>query len=170
MVRFLWVVWPRPARGAERLPASLLLPWLALFGASLVVPWLLAPTALRTAAADLHAAWGGCWPVLLAGAIALVAVGLRRAGRLPALPPVPAGDLGISLERGLVGAGHALERCLDQDLPRALDALRGGFATVVRSSPGWSDRFGRGEARIAVWSMTAALLLLVAVAFVWLLG
>jgi len=170
MVRFLWVAWPRPARGAERLPASLLLPWLALFGASLAVPWLLATPALRTAAADLHAAWGGSWPVLLAGAIAFVAVGLRRAGRLPALPPVPAGDLGIPLERGLVGAGQALGRLLDQGLPRALDSLREGFATVVRSGPGWSNLFGRGEARIAAWSMTAALLLLVAVAFVWLLG
>jgi len=170
MVRFLWIAWPRPSGGSERLPASLLAPWLALFGASLVVPWVLAAPPLRAAAADLHSAWGGLWPVLLAGAIAFAAVGLRRAGRLPALPLVPPGDLGIPLERGLVDAGQALGRFLDQGLPRALDAFRGTFATVIRTGPGWSERLGRGEARVAAWSMTAALLLLVAAVFVWLMG
>jgi formate hydrogenlyase subunit 3/multisubunit Na+/H+ antiporter MnhD subunit len=170
MARFLWIAWPRPSAGAKRLPASLLAPWLALFGASLAVPWVLAAPPLRAAAAGLHAAWGGSWPVLLAGAIAFAAVGLRRAGRVPALPVVPPGDLGIPLERGVVYAGQALGRFLDQGLPRTLDVFRGAFASVIRTGPGWSDRLGRGEARIAAWSMTAALLLLVAAAFAWLMG
>jgi hypothetical protein len=170
MLRFLWIAWPRSRSANEPLPPGLAAPWLALAAAWLTVPWVLALPELRASAAGWHAAWDASWPLLLAGAIAITALRLRRAGRVPEMPRVPAGDLGISLERGLLALGHALGRFSRHDIPRLRDALKGAAGTVIRTGPEWSDRLGHGEARIAAWSMTGMLVLLLAVTFAWLLA
>ncbi|HUH00120.1 MAG TPA: hypothetical protein VMQ83_13240, partial [Gammaproteobacteria bacterium] len=110
------------------------------------------------------------WPIALAAAVATGAVLLRRAGRIPALPRIPAGDLGIPLERALVGLGRQLGRLANESIPRALDGLSDLAGPLVRGGPAWSARFGRGEARIAAWSVTGLLVVLLALSLAWLLS
>jgi hypothetical protein len=86
------------------------------------------------------------------------------------MPAVPAGDLGIALERGLGRLGRALGRLASETLPRGRESLRGVAGNVIRSAPRWSERFGHGEARITAWSMTGMLVLLLAASFAWLLA
>ena len=170
LLRFLWIAWPRASARAAAVPLALLAPWLALLAAWLTVPWVLADPALRGEAAGLSAAWSASWPLALAGAIALVAVRLRRAGRLPAMPGVPPGDLGIPLERGATALLRVLGRFANELLPRWRRFLAGIGGAVIGSGPGWSDRLGHVEARIAAWSVTGALLLLLGAAFAWLMA
>lgn len=170
MLRFLWLAWPRPDRSAERLPVSLFAPWLALLLAALAAPWALSTPALRDAATGLSAAWAASWPLALAGAVALAALHLHRAGRLPAAPPIPPGDLGIPLERAAAAALRALQTLAVEGLPRATGFLRGAAGGVIRSGPAWADRLGYGEARIAAWSVTSLMVLLLAVTFAWLMA
>jgi formate hydrogenlyase subunit 3/multisubunit Na+/H+ antiporter MnhD subunit len=170
MLRFLWIAWPRPAARAASPALLVSVSWLALLAAWLTVPWVLATHALRAEATGLAAGWSASWPVMLAGAIVIAGLGLHRAGRLPAMPPVPAGDLGISLERALARLGRVLGHLASKTLPRGIESLRGVAGSVIRGAPRWSERFGRGEARIAAWSMTGMLLVLLAASFAWLLA
>lgn len=161
MLRFLWIAWPRGDAGAEQAPVGLLAPWLLLAIAWLVAPWVLAAPTLRSEVIGLHAGLNATGPLALAGLLAFTAVRLRR--RLPRLPSVPAGDIGIPLERGLVAAGRGLHRFLVESLPAAVRACRRPVGMAVRSAPWWSDTLGRGEARIAAWSATALFVALLAV-------
>jgi len=170
MLRFLWIAWPRASGRAAAVPFALLAPWLALVVAGLSVPWVLAGPALRAEAAGLTAAWGAAWPLALAAVIAVMAVRLRRAGRLPAMPGVPPGDLGIPLERGAAALSRSLVRFANESLPRALGILAGVAGAVIGSGPGWSVRLGHVEARITAWSVTGALVLLLAAVFAWLMA
>jgi hydrogenase-4 component B len=170
MLRFLWIAWPRPDRNAARLPVSLLAPWLALLLVALAAPWVLATPALRSAAVSLPAAWSASWPLALAAVIALIVVRLNNAGRLPPLPAVPPGDLGIPLERGAIAVSRALRRLAVDALPRAIDLFRGLAGGAIRSGPAWAGWLGHGEARIAAWSVTSLLLLLLAATFAWLMA
>jgi hydrogenase-4 component B len=171
MLRFLWIAWPRAsARADAAVPLALLAPWLALFAAWLSVPWVLAGPALRAEAAGWPAAWSASWPLASAVAITVMAVRLHRAGRLPALPGVPPGDLGIALERGVTALLRALGRFANERLPRVLGLLAGIAGVAIDSGLGWSGRLGHAEARIAAWSVTGALLLLLAATFAWLMA
>lgn len=169
MARFLWLAWPRPDAAAARLPLALAGPWLLLLLAALVAPWALASPALRAGAASVSAAWTATWPLAMAGAIAILGLRLRRAGRLPAVPGIPPGDLGIPLERGATALAQALRRVAVEGLPGALGIVRSATSRVIRSGPAWADRLGHGEARISGWSVTSLLLLALTVAFVWLM-
>jgi hydrogenase-4 component B len=170
LLRFLWIAWPRASGRAAAVPLVLLAPWLALLAAWLTVPWVLADPPLRGEAAGLSAAWSAAWPLALAGAIAVVAVHLHRAGRLPAMPGVPPGDLGIPLERGVTALARALGRCGNERLPRLRGSMAGIAGAVIGTGPGWSVRLGHVEARIAAWSVTGVLLLVLAAAFAWLMA
>jgi formate hydrogenlyase subunit 3/multisubunit Na+/H+ antiporter MnhD subunit len=170
MLRFLSIAWPRMGGDGARVSPLLLMPWLALLLAWLAGPWLLAGPALRAEAAGLGAAWSATWPVALAALVTVVAVRLRRAGRLPAMPAVPPGDLGIPLERGVVAIGRLLGRACNDGIPRAVDTLRGTAQEVIERGPAWSARFGHGELRLARWSATGLLLVLLAATLVWLLA
>ena len=170
MLRFLWLAWPRASRIAPPAAMGLWAPWLALLGGCFTWPWIVAPPALRAGVAGVPALWGAAWPIALAAAVATGAVLLRRAGRIPALPRIPAGDLGIPLERSLVGLGRRLRRLANEDMPRALNGLRNLAGPLVRGGPAWSARFGCGEARIGVWSVTGLLVILLAVSLAWLLN
>lgn len=170
MLRFLWVAWPRPGARVASPALAVWGPWLALLAAWLSVPWVLASPALRVEAAGVAACWSASWPVALAGAIAIAVVVLHRAGRLPAMPPVPAGDLGIYLERALGRLGRTLGHLANETLPQGRESLRGVASGVIRSGPRWAARFGHVEARITAWSMTGMLLLLLAVSFAWLMA
>jgi formate hydrogenlyase subunit 3/multisubunit Na+/H+ antiporter MnhD subunit len=170
LLRFLWIAWPRASARAAAAPPGLLAPWLALLAAWLTVPWGLANSALRGEAAGFSATWSASWPLALAGAIALVAVRLHRAGRWPAMPTVPPGDLGIPLERGVTALTRVLGRFGNDRLPRVRSFMAGIAGGVIGIGPGWSVRLGHVEARIAAWSVTGVLLLMLAAVFAWLVA
>lgn len=170
MLRFLWLAWPRSSSLASSAAMGLWAPWLALLGGCFAWPWIVAPPALRAGAAGVPVLWSAAWPIALAAAVATGAVLLCRAGRIPGLPRIPAGDLGIPLERALVGLGRRLGRLADEGMPHALDGLRVLAGPLVRGGPAWSARFGRGEARIAAWSVTGLLVVLLAASMAWLLS
>ena len=170
MLRFLWLAWPRSSAQATRLPFGLYAPWLALLAAWLAGPWLVAAPVLRAEATAGSALWDASWPLVLAGVVAFGAVRLHRRGRLPGLPPVPAGDIGILLERGVLWLGAALHDFFSHRLPRRL-AVFGRLADRLgRSGPGWAIRLSHGETRIAIWPMTGLLMLLLAASLAWLLA
>jgi formate hydrogenlyase subunit 3/multisubunit Na+/H+ antiporter MnhD subunit len=170
MLRFLWIAWPRSAAKAKPTPLARLVPWLALVVGWLAMPWLLAVPALRAEAAGLAAAGAASWPILLAGVLAFAAVRLHRAGWLPAWPQVPAGDLGILLERGVLASGRGLAQLMTVEIPRIRAAFGGMASKVSRSVPVWSVRFTHGEERITAWSVTGLLVCLLAASFAWLLA
>ncbi len=102
MLRFLVVLgrgWTAPLASAP--PAlGLLLPWVVVVVAAVAVPWMLfAELTGRSAVVALMPAslWSGLWPVLLAGAVALVV--WRRWSRPPLT--VPTGDLVVLAEAGI---------------------------------------------------------------------
>jgi NADH:ubiquinone oxidoreductase subunit 5 (subunit L)/multisubunit Na+/H+ antiporter MnhA subunit len=169
MLRFLWLAWPRVAVTAGALPFGLLGSWLVLFLAWLAVPWMLADPVLRFEAFGLPAAWSAAWPAVLAGLLGWLLFHGHRAGRLGPMPRVPPGDLGIPLERALLSAGRAVRRLLEEGIPRLVAGLSGAVDMFARSGPGWAARLGSGEARIAGWSVTGVLLVLLAASFAWLL-
>jgi formate hydrogenlyase subunit 3/multisubunit Na+/H+ antiporter MnhD subunit len=170
MLRFLWLAWPRSAVAVKPPALGLLVPWALLVLAWLAVPWMLAGPALRLEALGLAAAWSAVWPVALAGLLAWILLQGHRSGRLGPLPPVPPGDLGIPLENAAAASARWLGGVMNTQLPRFRDACASGVGTLARSGPGWVTRLGSGEARIAAWSITGALLLLLATSFAWLLA
>ena len=92
-------------------PIGLALPWMLMFVAALVVPWMLySATGVGTWSDALQPAilWEALWPVLIGAGLAL---GLWRWGRY--LPRVPEGDIvvmGQPAMRVVVRCAEALER------------------------------------------------------------
>ncbi len=92
-------------------PIGLALPWMFMFVAALVVPWMLySATGIGTWSDALQPAilWAALWPVLIGAGLAL---GLWRWGRY--LPRVPEGDIvvmGQPAIRVVVRCAEALER------------------------------------------------------------
>ncbi|MCB4769336.1 hypothetical protein LGR54_12030 [Ancylobacter sp. Lp-2] len=115
-LRRLATLVPADADAEARPPAGLLLPFLAMAGASFLVVGLLLPAtgASYAAAFAPEALWKAFWPMLLGGALALLLH--RFAPRSPAIPP---GDLIVLAERGW----PAMLRLADR-LERADETLR----------------------------------------------
>ncbi|HMQ13834.1 MAG TPA: hypothetical protein PKA43_10070, partial [Candidatus Competibacter phosphatis] len=92
-------------------PIGWVLPWIFMFVAALVVPWMLySATGIGTWSDALQPAilWAALWPVLIGAGLAL---GLWRWGRY--LPRVPEGDIvvvGQPAMRVVVRCAEALER------------------------------------------------------------
>jgi hypothetical protein len=170
MLRFLGLAWPSSSAKVKCGHVGLLAPWLALFIAWLAVPWALAAPSLRLEAVAVKAAWSGAWPLVVAGAMAWAVVRGIRSGRLPAIPSVPPGDLGIALERALLAFGRATRELLAERLPRALDVAKGTVRTAAHGTADWSDGLGQGEARIAAWSVTGVMVVLLALSMAWLMS
>jgi formate hydrogenlyase subunit 3/multisubunit Na+/H+ antiporter MnhD subunit len=170
MLRFLWIAWPRASRDAPPVPLALIAPWLVLLLAWLLGPWALVEPALRVKAVLPAALWDAAWPATLAVALALAAVRLHRGGRLPGLPDVPAGDLGIPLERGVLSLGRGAAWLCREQLPRLRDLAGLVTDSLVRSGPAWSLRVTHAEIRIRLWSMTGAFLVALALMLAWLLA
>jgi formate hydrogenlyase subunit 3/multisubunit Na+/H+ antiporter MnhD subunit len=170
MLRFLGLAWPVSSGKAERANAGLVAPWLAIFAAWLIVPWVLAAPVLRVEAFTFTAAWSGAWPLAAASVVTWAVLRAIRSGRLPGIPCVPPGDLGIPLERALVGLGRKTRELLDERLPRALDGGKLLARTAAQGAADWSDGLGHGEARIAAWSVTGAMVVLLALSFAWLMS
>jgi formate hydrogenlyase subunit 3/multisubunit Na+/H+ antiporter MnhD subunit len=99
---------PEPAATAS---PGLTLPWLTMFGAALVIPWMLYEATgigMWADALQPKLLWAGLWPVLIG---AVLALGLWRWGRH--LPQAPEGDIVVAGERAvgvLFTWGDTLER------------------------------------------------------------
>jgi formate hydrogenlyase subunit 3/multisubunit Na+/H+ antiporter MnhD subunit len=161
MLRFLTLAWPTATAGAKARPGSFA-PWLLLLAASLAAPWLSVDELLRAEAAGLPAILSASWPLFVSALVAVIALALRRADRVPALPLVPAGDLGIPLERAVLSIGRSLGRLAEESLPRVLARFKGMAEGATSSGPTWTGRLGHGEQWVSVWSVTALALVLLA--------
>ncbi len=164
MLRFLALARPAADRQARPLAPGMLIPWLALFGASVAAPWWLAAPVLRATALAPAALWDASWPVMLAAGIAASVVRARRAGLGPRLPAIPPADLGVALEIGLIRLGRRSSRLA---VDRALALREQGLAisgAIAASIPRWSARVAAAEEHTAVWPVTGALAVLLAVA------
>ena len=170
MIRFLWLAWPRTTASAPASSLASFAPWLALLCAGLTAPWWASSAEGREAAATLAASWAASWPLVLAGATTVVALGLHRAGRWTAIPAVPAGDIGIPLERALFACGRGVARLSTETLPRVIEALRRAAAAITRHSLSGAAQVGRADARLTAWSSTGFLLVLLVIVFASLLA
>ena len=157
MARFLVLVRGLPAGTRPRASAGPWLAWCASLALVLLLPLWLAPT--------VGYAWApptfvdSAWPLGLALAVALVAIGLwRRAGR-PALPEIPAGDLLLPVERLMLRAQRALAATAASVRPLGERVKRAGAAGRRRA---WAliEVSGSAEALLDRWR-TALLLALV---------
>jgi len=109
MARFLWLTWPRPGHATESSARGLWLPWLGLVVAMLAGVWLL-PGALEVLPKKLSAEklWDALWPLLVGGALAVLGAGLRRWFSADPDHWLPAGDIGVFLEKLLARVGLLL--------------------------------------------------------------
>lgn len=170
MLRFLWLAWPRASAEPEVGAVALVVPWLLLIAGWMAGPALLADAYLWHKAMGLAYAREAALLLALAGLLAVAAAWLRRRDRLPAWPAVPPGDLGIPLERLGAGARHRLAAFCTARLPRELGRLRAFGMALADRRAGLALLAGAAEARIAAWSVTGLLVLLIAGAVAWLLG
>jgi formate hydrogenlyase subunit 3/multisubunit Na+/H+ antiporter MnhD subunit len=170
MLRFLALAWPTATAGAPAAGPKLVAPWLLLLAASIAAPWLIADGVLRGEAVSLPAMLSASWPLAVAGLVTAGALALHRAGRAPALPVVPAGDLGIPLERGAIAIGRRLGELAEAGLPGALARFGLAAMAAARSGPTWAVRIGHGEERISAWCVTGLMVVLLATLFALLLA
>ena len=132
-------------------------PFAALAIAALVVPWIgFAAFAERPLgyALDPTNLWSGAWPVLLAGAIALLAARLPAGARVPSIPE---GDLAGPLERGAAAAVAEARR-------RSRVRSRGLRLAGRRLLEGAQARLAGLETPLASWSTSGVVLVALALA------
>jgi formate hydrogenlyase subunit 3/multisubunit Na+/H+ antiporter MnhD subunit len=112
MIRFLWLVWPRagaPDDGDDG--RGIWSPWLALVAGTFIGIWLVpGALGLLPAKLTLEKIWLATWPLLAGGALAAAGAWISR--RIAADPArwLPAGDVGVLLERLLARLGARLRR------------------------------------------------------------
>ena len=169
MLRFLMVAWPRSDRQADAAPVALAWVLVILSAVALLWPWLLADQAVRVYAVSPGALWAASWPLLLAATVVFSVWSLNRRGVLPDLPIVPAGDLGIVLERFVLAAGQWLNGLACDTLPRMRATIAALTGRLVRMGLDSVADLNPDEVRSMTWTATATLLLLLAVVFAWLL-
>jgi hydrogenase-4 component B len=100
MVRFLWLTWPRSGRATAEAARGLWFPWLVLVAATLAGVWLL-PGALEVLPRKLspEKLWDALWPLLLGGTLAALGGRLQRRFFGDLSRWLPAGDIGVLIER-----------------------------------------------------------------------
>ena len=172
MARFLWLTWPRHPHPAEEHAKGLWPPWLSLVGAMLLGVWLL-PGALGLLPVKLtpEKLWLATWPLLVGGGLAVLGAWLRRWFSGDLTRWLPAGDLGVLLERPLA---RVQLRMSDRPAPDHADGHDVGSA---EESVRWSARLVAAGGHLARIENTlrarpvagAALLLLIGV-ILWLLA
>jgi formate hydrogenlyase subunit 3/multisubunit Na+/H+ antiporter MnhD subunit len=169
MLRFLYVAWPRADRKADAAPVALVWVLVILAAVALVWPWLLVEQQLHAYVVSPGALWAASWPLLLAVAAAWFAWAMNRRGLLPGLPVVPAGDLGIALERVVLTMGEWLSRLANDTLPRMREKIVVLTRSLVRTWLNSAADRNLDEVHIMTWTRTAAWLLSLAVILAWLM-
>lgn len=164
MGRFLWLTWPRSGQAAAESARGLWSPWLGLVAATLAGVWLL-PGALEVLPRKLSPdkLWDALWPLLFGGALALLGAWLRRGFSGDLSRWLPAGDMGVLIERLL--ARLQLRAPVETEIHHG-DTHGHDAAPAPEVSP-WSMRLKRAgeslarlEARLCSWPVAGALWLL----------
>lgn len=170
MARFLWLTWPRSGQTVVATARGLWLPWLFLVAATLAGVWLL-PGALEVLPQKLspEKVWDALWPLLFGGALAALGAWLRRwfSGDLGRW--LPAGDMGVLIERLLMRLHF--RRPVKDNVHHDH-----GVPFAHEASP-WSPHWVRAgeflttlEARLRSWPVAGALWLLLVGLFLVLLA
>lgn len=171
MARFLWLTWPRHPHPAREHAAGLWPPWLCMVGAVLVGVWLL-PGALGLLPVKLtpQKLWLATWPLLGGAALAMLGAWLRRwfPGELTRW--LPAGDLGVLLEKLVTRVGLRLAG------RPAREHGDGHDAGSAKERLHWSARLAAVGGRLApiektlrAWPVAGAAWLLLMGVILWLL-
>jgi formate hydrogenlyase subunit 3/multisubunit Na+/H+ antiporter MnhD subunit len=172
MARFLWLTWPGHPHPAEEHAKGLWPPWLCLVGAVLVGAWLL-PGALGSLPVKLTPAklWLATWPLLVGGGLAMLGAWLRRWFSGDLTRWLPAGDLGVLLERPLA---RVQLRMSGRPVPDHADGHGGGSAEKdLRGAARLAavgGRLARIEDSLRAWPVAGAALLLLIGVILWLLA
>jgi multicomponent Na+:H+ antiporter subunit D len=172
MARFLWLTWPRHPHPAQEPAKGLWAPWLCMIGAVLLGVWLL-PGALGLLPAKLtpQKLWLATWPLLGGAGLAMLGAWLRRGFSGDLTRWLPAGDLGVLLEK--------LVTRVELRLPArpAPDHGDGHDAGSADESLRWSARLAavggrlvRIENTLRAWPVAGAALLLLMGVILWLLA
>jgi len=172
MARFLWLTWPEHPHPAEEHAKGLWPPWLCLVGAMLVGVWLL-PGALGSLPVKRtpEKLWLATWPLLAGGGLAMLGAWLRRWFSGDLTRWLPAGDLGVLLERLLAPVQRRLS---DRPVPDHADGHDGASAGMdLRGSARLAavgGHLARIEHVLRAWPVTGAAWLLLIGVILWLLA
>ena len=162
MARFLWLTWPRPGHATESSARGLWLPWLGLVVAMLAGVWLL-PGALEVLPKKLSAEklWDALWPLLVGGALAVLGAGLRRWFSADPDRWLPAGDIGVFLEKLLARVGLLLPASAGSheahDHEGRPDETDSRWTAALATA---GARLAAAESSLRSWTVAGALLLL----------
>jgi formate hydrogenlyase subunit 3/multisubunit Na+/H+ antiporter MnhD subunit len=171
MARFLQLTWPRRAAAGEEDGAGMWAPWLCLVGAVMLGVWLL-PGALGWLPAKLtpQKLWLATWPLLVGGGLAALGAWLRRWFSGDPSRWLPAGDVGVLLEKAVAAARSrtrarpAPDRAHDPgESPAAAASSCQARAAAVGA------RLGAIERRLGDWPVAGFALLVSMALLLWLL-
>jgi formate hydrogenlyase subunit 3/multisubunit Na+/H+ antiporter MnhD subunit len=120
MARFLWLTWPRPSSTPGRCTWDMWAPWLSLVAAIPVSVWML-PDATGWLSEKLspQKLWLSTWPLLVGGGLAALAAWLRQWLSGDWTRWLPAGDIGVLLEK-LVA--QARQQYVGQSVPQGSES------------------------------------------------
>jgi len=165
MARFLWLTWPRqPAPVAEH-ARGFWRPWLFMVGAVVVGVWLL-PGAVERLPAKLSAEkiWDALWPLLAGAGLAALGWSLRHRLTEDLARWLPAGDMGVWIERGLGRWGGGRTAATKQAHHDGVEAVAGPvWRPWLKRATGRMERMEQGlssasGAGLALWLVLATLL------------
>jgi multicomponent Na+:H+ antiporter subunit D len=169
MARFLSLTWPRRRPAAEEGAGGTWAPWLCLVAAVPLGVWLLpGATAWLQPKLTPQKLWLASWPLLVGGGLAALGALLRR--RFSGDPSrwLPAGDIGVPLEKLVAGARSRMpvrpvpDHEHDQS-PAAEDPSTAARAAAV------GMRLGVLEQRLGEWPVVGLALLVCLGLLLWLL-
>jgi formate hydrogenlyase subunit 3/multisubunit Na+/H+ antiporter MnhD subunit len=171
MARFLRLTWPRRAAAVEEHGGGMWAPWLFLVGGVVLGVWLL-PGALGWLPAKLtpQKLWLSTWPLLVGGGLAALGAWLRRWFSGDPSRWLPAGDVGVLLEKVVAAvrprtrARPAPDHAHDPgEGPTAEGSSRQARAAAVGA------RLGAIERRLGDWPVAGFALLVSMGLLLWLL-
>jgi hypothetical protein len=170
MARFLWLTWPQPGSVAAERTKGLWLPWLGLVAAALLGVWVL-PGALGWLPVKLtpKKLWLSMWPLLVGCGLTALGVWLRRWLSQDFTRWLPPGDLGVVLEKSLMGLRSRM-------LARP-DSAHGQHDGTVLADSAWASQLagvaawlGGIEKRLRDWPFVGSVLLVIMGLLLWLLA
>jgi formate hydrogenlyase subunit 3/multisubunit Na+/H+ antiporter MnhD subunit len=171
MARFLWLTWPRRAPAAQEYTEGLWPPWLCLVAAVLAGVWLL-PGALGLLPAKLtpQKLWLATWPLLVGGGLAALGAWLRRWVSGDPSRWLPAGDVGVLLEKLVAGSRPRTPArpAPDHGHEHGESSATGGSSGYARTAA-LGVRLGAIERRLSHWPVAGFALLVSMGLLLWLL-